>query len=263
MVENKFTLLKEFSRSNFYNNLLEEEYSNLIQNNKFIESYLYINKAYFVESDYEYELGIYLTNNSIKKIFLKEIPFRLKYKEKIIKTFSININKTIESFQGIFLEFKFQKEDLKEEFNLNDIDIEFGKISKVDKLECIDIDFKGLDSIKDHSAYREIKKFIKKLPEIEVDTLDLDVFASGESEDGFFIIILIRNSSSENIKINSIPFELYTKDDLIFYKNYFSSLDKGIEVPAYTGVFKVIFIPKEDIPEILGETLDTIKVKIK
>lgn len=257
------SLLKENSRSEFYNNLLKKEYEILVKDIEFINNYIYINTTYFIENDYEYEAGIYLTNSSNKNIYIKKLPFILKNNDGVLKKIIVQVDKDIKEYEGIFIEIKIQKDEFNKELSIDNLKIEIDKINKIRTYNSIDINIEGLEKIRELSAYRDIKKFIKRLPQIEEDTIDLQVFESGESDRGFFIIIFIRNASSEDITINSIPFELYTHDDLIIYKNYFKSLDDGINVKAFSGVFKVIFLSKEDVPDILGETLDTIKVKIR
>ncbi|WP_195429119.1 SLAP domain-containing protein [Clostridium sp. D46t1_190503_E9] len=257
-----FKLIKESNRSDFYNDLLIDEYKEVVANNSFIDNHLHINTVYLVENDYEYEVGIYITNNSDREIFLRDLPIVLRLGDKVLKEEILSLEKNISSFEAVYIEVKFDKNDFIENFDINDCDIELGDTNSLNKYNYVKINFDGLDKVREKSGYREIKRFIKNLPLIEEGSIALDVFASGEIEEGFFIIVLFRNSSSEDINIKSIPLEIYTGDDLIFYKNYFSLLDGGIKVPSYSGLFKVIVIPKDEFQGVEGEDSDTYKVKI-
>lgn len=257
-----FKLIKENNRSYFLNDLLENEYSELVNNNSFIEEHLHINSVYMVENEYEYEVGIYITNNSTKDILLKDIPVSIKSDNNIIEKL-ISVEKEIKSKEAIFLDVVFNKEEFKEKIDMNSCEVEFGNTRLLNKFNYIKIDFEGLDKVREKLGYRQLKKFIKNLPIIDEDNIALDVFASGEIEEGFFIIISLRNTSKEDVKIKSIPFEIYTEDDLLLYKENFIPSDAGINIPNHSGIFKVILIPKNKFPQIKGTDSNKYKVYIR
>lgn len=258
----KFKLIREYDRSEFHNELLVDEYKELIENNLFIDDNLHINTVYLVENDYEYEVGIYITNNSNKEILIKEIPIILKSKTKIFKEKILFIDKNIDAHQAIFVEVKLHKKEFVEMLDINSCDIELGNTNLLNRYNYTKIKFDGLEKVREKLGYREIKKFIKNLPLIEEDSLALNVFATDEVEEGFLMIILFRNTSKEDINIKSIPFEVYTENDLLIYKNNFIS-DDGISIPKYTGIFKIIVIPRNEFPIFNGEKLNNYKIIIK
>ena len=66
----------------------------------------------------------------------------------------------------------------------------------------------------------------------------------------------------ESIFIKSLPLEVYTENNHLFYKNTVLFKEDAIEVAKNTGVFKVIVIPKDEIELIYNENSHSYKIKI-
>ena len=259
----EFSLIEEKFRSQFLNELLKGEYNDLVRNNYFVENHIIINNSYIIENDDIYEIGVYITNNSNKDLFLRELPISLVYNKKKLLNKTLKLNNKIKGNQAIFLEVEFNKNEISEEIeNINDIGISVGDFSNISRFIYREIDYLGLEKVRESSSYKEIKKFIKNLSLIERGKIALDVFTSGEIEEGLFIIVLIRNYYDESISIKSLPLEVYTENNHLFYKNTVVFNDNSIEVEKNTGIFKVIVIPKDEINLIYNENSHCYKIRI-
>lgn len=261
--EKCFNLKEEKYRSKFLNDLLKDEYSNLVKNNYFVDNHIVINNSYIIENEDIYELGIYITNNSNKSLFLKELPISLVYNKEKLITKTLKLDNKIDGNEAIFLEVQFSKEEISEKIeNIDDLSISVREFNNINRFIYKDIDYLGLDKVRETSSYKEIKKFIKNLSLVEKGKLALDIFTCGEIEEGLFIVVLIRNYYNDSIAIKSLPLEIYTEDNNLFYKNTVLFNDNGIEIEANAGVFKVILIPKNEIELIYNENSHSYKVKI-
>lgn len=256
------SLKKEVYESDFYYSLLKEELDKVISDNNIEYNKIHILTSFKYVDEYDIQFGIYIINTSKKIIQVNNIPLCIYDGDKKIYSEEFLINKIVYSNEAVFIEIKINKEYIKEKYDFDNISLSIDDINSIRKYPYINIDISNVPKIKDYVTYRAMKKFLKDLSIMDKNQLVIDVFASGEIEEGFFIIVLFRNSSSEDINIKSIPLEIYTGDDLIFYKNYFSLLDGGIKVPSYSGLFKVIVIPKDEFQGVEGEDSDTYKVKI-
>lgn len=258
-----FNLIRELNKSDFYNNLLIEEYNNLKKNNKFIDNHLYINVVYLIENDYEYEFGVYITNNSNNEIFVKEIPVVIKIDDLIIEDKILSINKNLNSFEATFLEIKLNKDTFNEKLNINLFNIEFGNINQFIKKNYVKIEIEEIEEIRDKAGYSEIKKFLKNLTFIEKDQFAIDIFKVGEIEEGFFIIALFRNSSNKDVNIKSIPLTIENNSNLLIYKEVFTVNDDSLNIKANSGKLKAIVIPRKEFPFVQGEKLEEYNVIIQ
>lgn len=258
-----FNLIRESNKSDFYNKLLFEEYNELKKNNIFIDNHLHINISYLIENDYEYEFGVYITNNSNNEILIKEIPIIIKNNNNLLKERVLSLNKNLKSFEATFVEIKFDKNDFDEDFNIDLVNIEFGNINEFIRNNYIKIDFDGIDKIRDKAGYSEIKRFLKDLTFMKENELAIDIFRVGEIEDGFYIIALFRNSSNREINIKSIPITVENNINLLIYKGVFEVNDDSLTIKGISGKLKVIVIPRTEFPFIDGEVIEEYNVKIE
>ena len=259
----RLKLIEELNRSDFLNELLVNEYTELVENNSFNQNHLHINTAFIVENEYEYEVGIYITNNSNKELLIRDIPLAIRKDNRILKEKILSIEKSFKAFEAVYIEVKFDKSDFKEPFDVDSVTVEFGNVSEINKSNYIKINFEGIEKVRDKAGYSEIKKFLKGLSIMEEDQLAIDIFKSGEIEEGFFIIALFRNSSKEEVKIKSIPLMVYNPLDLLVYKGVFNISDDSLLLQPNTGRLMVITIPRDEFPIVEGEELDKYKIYIK
>lgn len=259
----EFNLIEEKFRSKFLNDLLKDEYEELVRNNYFTDNHVIISDSYIIENQDSYEVGAYITNNSSKALFLRELPVALIYDEKIISKKTLKLNNKINGNEAIFLEIEFSKEEIEEDIsNSNELSIAIGDFSYINRFIYREVDYLGLEKVRETSSYSAIKKFIKSLALVEKGKLALDVFTVGEIEEGLFIVILIRNYFEEKISLMSLPVEVYTENDILFYKGDILFNNEGIEVEGNSGIFKVVVIPKNEIDLIFNENEHSYKVKI-
>lgn len=254
---------KETYESDFYHNLLQEEFKNIIYNNDIINKRLHIFSSYSYENEYEIEFGVYIINSSLDNIVIKNLPFCLYNNETKIYNQQVFINKTIESNSAIFIEIKIKKEDIKEEYKLEDISISIDEINSIKKFPHINVNMDDIPRSEDYTNYRDLKKFLKNISVIQENQLCIDIFKTGELDGGFCIIALFRNSSPNSINIKSIPLTITNDIDLMIYKGVFKIEDSSLYIEGNKGKLVVINIPGEEFPIIEGQNLSKYKVYIK
>lgn len=257
------TLNKEIYESDFYHNLLKDELQKVILKEGLGENQLHIFSSYIYENDYEVEAGVYIINSSENEVKVNNLPLAIYRNEDKISSEELSVNKKIEGYSSVFKEFKIKKENIKEEYRIEEISIGIDDLRNIKKYPYITIDINNIPKIKEYINYRDIKKFLKDISIIEEDQLCIDIFRTGEGNDEFYIIALFRNSSNREINIKSIPLQVYNDTDLLIYKSTFVLNDDSLKIEGNSGKMMVINIPSSDFPIIEGEDLSKYKIKIK
>lgn len=256
-------LIKETYISEFHYDLINEEFQKSLYNNKLKNNNITLYSSYVYEDEEKIEFGIYLINTSKKNVELKSINISIYNLDNNIYTEEVLINKDIEIGSAIFREFKVSKENIKEEYIIDNLSLSIGNINNIRKIPYINIDIKNLPDIKDKYNNRDVKKFIKALPAIEEEQICIDIFRVGEIEEGFYIITLFRNSSDREINIKSIPITVENNRNLLIYKGVFEVNDNSLAIKGRSGKLKVIVIPRTEFPFIDGEVREEYNVKIE
>lgn len=256
-------LIKETYISEFHYNLINEEFQKSLYSRELKNNNITLYSSYVYEDEESIEFGIYLINTSKKNVELKSINISIYNLDNNIYTEEVLINKDIKIGSAIFREFKVSKENIKDEYNIDNLSLSISNISNIRKTPYINIDIKNLPDIDDKYNNRDIKKFIKSLPVIEENQVCIDIFRVGEIDKGFYIIALFRNSSDREINIKSIPITVENNMDLLIYKGVFDVNDNSLLIQAKSGKIKVIIIPRNEFPFIEGEVIEDYKIKIQ
>lgn len=254
---------KEVYESDFYHNLLKDEFKKIIYNNDIINKRLHIFSSYSYENEDEIEFGVYIINSSSENILIKNLPFCLHNNETKIYSEQVFINKTIESNSAIFREVRIKKEDIKKEYIFKDLSISIDEINNIRKFPYINVNMDDIPKSREYTNYRDLKKFLKNLSVIQENQLCIDIFKTGELDGGFCIIALFRNSSDKPISIKSMPLTITNDIDLPIYKGVFEVKDDSLYIEGNRGKLIVINIPGEEFPIIEGQDLTKYKVYIK
>ena len=257
------SLKKEVYESDFYYNLLQEEFKKIMYNNHIINKRFHIFSSYSYENEDEIEFGIYVINSSLDNVLIKNLPFCLHDGERKIYSQQVFINRTIESNAAIFIEVKIKKEDIKEEYIFKNLSISMDEINSIRKFPYININMDDIPKSKEYTNYRDLKNFLKNISVIQENQLCIDIFKTGEIDGGFCIIALFRNSSQNYINIKSIPLTITNDIDLLIYKGVFEIEDNSLYIEGNKGKLVVINIPGEEFPIIEGQNLSKYKVYIK
>jgi|GEM_PF-3820366 len=261
--KSEMKFIKELYRSEFFNELLELEYSQIIKDNTFLKDHIHINLAYISKSDDDLELGVYITNNSEVEVNIKALPIALYEKDiKIFETIA-ELLKDIPSKKAIFFQVIIPNIIKLEEVNSKDFRVDFGDLSTVSQYPLVDVDVNNMPKINGYKSHREMKKFLKLLPTIKKDQLTIDVFKVGQVEEGFCIIALFRNSSSKAINIKSIPLTVLVSENLPVYKGVYNINDDGLIIESNKGKFYSIIIPLESFIQIDYEDMSKYIVKFE
>lgn len=259
----EISLKKEVYESDFYHNLLKEEFKKIVYNNDIKSKRLHIFSSYGYENEYEIEFGIYIINASEEEIVVNNLPLCLYEGDKNVYSEEIFINKSIESYSAIFREVRIKKENIKEEYNISNLSISIGEVNSIKKFPYINIEIDNLPKRSDYGNYKDIKKFLNNLSVMEENQLAIDIFRTGEIEEGFYIITLFRNSSNNPINIKSIPLTVMNDLDLLIYEGTFEVKDDSLYIEGNKGKLMVITIPRGEFPIFDGENLNNYKVIIK
>lgn len=256
-------LANERCQSDFYNNLLKDEFNNIILNKNINNNYIQITNSFIFENKDSLEIGLYITNLSNKEIHIKRLPLKMYIDEDTVNSFVVDINKNIGSKEAIYKEIKLSKDESLNNINKEKAYICIDNLNKIKRFNYIDIDIKKLPKIDGYKSNREMKKFLRTLSKIEEDEFRIDVFKVGEVEEGFCILALARNSSDREINIKSLPITVYMENGLMIYKGIYRINDNSLSVGAYKGKFYSIVIPFNNFLKVEGYDLSKYKVEFK
>lgn len=257
------SLGREIFESDFYHTFLKDELQKVIYENILKENQLHIFSSYIYENDYEIEAGVYIINSSENEIKINNLPLCIYNNGEKIYFEDLKVDKKLESYSSVFKEFKINKEKISEEYRIDTLSIGINDLRNIKKYPYINIDVNNLPKIKEYINYRDIKKFLANISIIDEDQLCIDIFRTGEIEEGLYIIALFRNSSNRTVNITSLPLEVYNASNLLMYKSSFTINDNSLNLEGNTGKMIVITIPRKDFPFIEGEDLTKYKVEIK
>lgn len=233
--------------SDFMKNFLRDEFLGVLRDKELKSSSLYIHSSYAYESNEYIELGLYITNTSHNNIIVKGIPITIiNNKNKINEI--LNVNKEIEKNSTIFSELKIKKVLLKEFYDLNSFKIVVGNLSSLEKYKPIELELNIEPKFRGYITKREFNKFIKSLPKINEESLAVNIFKKMYIEEGYFISLIIRNSSNRDVTIASLPIVVKTAGDLIIHEGTITFNDNSCVVPSNKVVLKNIIIPFSQIP---------------
>lgn len=256
-------LVNERCQSDFYNNLLKDEFNDIILNKKINNNYIQITNSFIFENNDSLEIGLYIINLSNKEVHIKRLPLKIYINEDIVKSFVVDINKDISSKEAIYKEIKLLKDEGLNNINREKVYICIDNLNKVKRFNYIDIDIKKLPKIDGYRSNREMKKLLRNLSKIEEDEFRIDVFKVGEVEEGFCIIALARNSSDREINIKSLPITVYMENGLMIYKGIYKINDNSFSIGSHKGKFYSIVIPFSNFLKIEGQDLSKYKVEFK
>lgn len=256
-------LVNERCQSDFYNNLLKDEFKNIILNEEVNNDCIKIINSFIFENNDFLEIGLYITNLSNKEIHIKRLPLKMYIDKNIVKNFVIDVNKDISSKEAIYKEIKLSKDESLNNINIENLYICIDNLNKIKRFNFIDIDMQKLPKIDGYRSNREMKKFLRNLSKIEEDEFRIDVFKVGEVEEGFCILSLARNSSDREINIKSLPITVYMENGLMIYKGVYRINDNSLSVGSYKGKFYSIVIPFSNFLKIEGQDLSKYKVEFK
>ena len=237
--------------SEFLKKFLKKELSKVLQDKELRSNKLYIYRSYVYEKEEYIEIGVYIINTSTKNIFIKLLPIIVvNGEEKINKV--LEVQEDIKPEQAVFKELKVNKSSLKNNYILDDFEVLISNLNNLEKYEPIELELNIEPKFKGYITKREFNKFIKQLPRINKDNLAINIFKKAYVDDGYFISLLIRNSSANDIKINTLPVVVTTVNDLIIYDGVITFEKDGCVVSSNKVVLKNLLIPFNKFPLITG-----------
>lgn len=256
-------LSREIHESKFYHQLLDEELQNILNSKDLEKSRLYVYNSYLYEDDNEIYIGIYLINTCDKDLLIKDLPLSVYNKEEKILNCNLEINKEISTQNAIFKELRILKEDIKAFYDAENISIALNESSHIKKYPYINVEVENIPRINGYKGHREIKKFLKNIPNIEENQLLIDILRVGELEEGFCIVALVRNSGSKELNIKSLPLSVYTDNDTLIYRGVYNINDNGLIVESNKGRFYTVVIPFKHFLKIEGHDLSKYTVRFE
>lgn len=266
-MDNKYNsnikLIKEMHQSKFYNDLLEDELKNIISDQSMYYNHIQFKISFVCENEDFIEIGIYIVNSSNKEVNLKKVPLVIHITEENYERYTLEVNKKINSEQALFKEILIDKGNKYNNIDKSKISVYIDDLNRIKKYPYIEVEIEKLPKVNGYRSNREIKKFLKDIPDIEEDQLRIDVFKVGEVEEGFCIIPLIRNSSDRELQIKSIPITVYTESGLMIYKGIYNISDNSLSIGAFKGRFYTIIIPFNTFLKVEKQDLSKYIVKFE
>lgn len=241
-------LLKKSYRSDFLQEMLEDELAELINSKELLSGSLNFMIDYFYKGSREIEFGLFIINKSIEEIFIEEVPFVIKNKasNKVLKEFTYEIKEKIKINKASFHEIKMDINGF--DLSSEQLTLAIGDSTKMTVDNYFTVNVQNLDSIKKYSAIRALKKFTKSLELMRKDELRADLYAIYSDENNVVVILYFRNSSNRDISIKSIPINIYSEGNLLAYRDILLLEDNSLLVPKESGMFFKVSIDKEKFP---------------
>ncbi|MBU3209369.1 SLAP domain-containing protein [Clostridium algidicarnis] len=260
---NEIKIYKQVYESDFIYDLRKKELEKIILETELIDNHLTVHNSYVYINEGVMEVGAYLINNSNKVLDIKTIPISAYCDKKLVGIMDVDINKVIKSKEAIFKEIKFTDNNLHSKQINEEVSLGFGELNSIKKYPHLNIDINELPKVNGYKSYREGKKFLKNLSNIEENQFSIDIFKVGQVEEGFCIIALFRNSSSKAINIKSIPLTVLVSENLPVYKGVYNINDDGLIIESNKGKFYSIIIPLESFIQIDYEDMSKYIVKFE
>lgn len=254
-------IISELHKSKYYNKLIEDEFKEIISSQELIENHIQISSSFIYENEDFIEIGVYIINTSNKEILMRRLPLKINFDDRNSIDYILYIDKLIGIKKALFKEIKIYKEDIKFDFKINNVSLSIDKLNKIKKYPYINIEVDNIPNFNKYTQYRDIKKFIKNIYPMQLKQLCIDVFKVGCIDEGFFMILLLRNSSHKEINIKSLPITVYTYNDLIIYRGVFLPKDDSLLIPGNKGKIKTIIIPYSSFPLLDNQDYSSYKVK--
>lgn len=247
--QNKGTISfqEDIKKSEYFNNLVASEFREISTKDKFLKDAISLRQQYVYHNDEIIEFGLFLINNTSSNMYLEELPFFLNGPKGKIKVLNYEIKKNIEKNKAAFIEIIINN-DL--EINEEDyalLTLTLGDISDISIENNIEINSKEISRGESYASLKDLRSFIKKLPKIKGEKLHINCYKIDYIEDSMQIVLVIRNSSSEEVNIKSLPVGVFDNNNLLLYRKIFT-FEKGELAIRKRGIkIAVITIPKEDI----------------
>ena len=233
--------------SEFLKEFLKDELSRVLKHKELKNNKLYIYKSYVYEKEEYIEFGVYIINTSEKDIFIKTLPLAISDgKEKVNK--ALEVQENIKIGQAIFRELKVNKSLISYDFNLDDLEVLISNLNSLEKYEPIELELNIEPKFRGYITKREFNKFMSGLPRINEESLAINIFKKAYVEDGYFISLVLRNSSSKDLYIETLPIVVTTSNDLIIHESVIKFEKNNCLVPSNKAILKNILIPFEEFP---------------
>ena len=160
----------------------------------------------------------------------------------------LDVQEDIKIGQALFRELKINKSLLKDYYILNDFEVLINNLNSLEKYEPIELELNIEPKFKGYITKREFNKFIKNLPRINEESLAINIFKKAYVEDGYFISLLLRSSSSKDLSIETLPLVITTSNDLIIHESIIKFEKDNCLIPSNKAILKNIIIPFKEIP---------------
>lgn len=83
---------------------------------------------------------------------------------------------------------------------------------------------------------------------MKADELRIDLYSIGQDNNKIVLILYFRNSSNRDIRIKSLPLNIYSESRLLAFREVYLLEDNSLVVPKEAGIFFRISINKDDFP---------------
>ncbi|WP_055069592.1 SLAP domain-containing protein [Clostridium massiliamazoniense] len=242
------SLQEKSDRSSYLNNLLFEELKEIILTEELYEGALSLVTKYIYVNNYFIEFGIFIINNSEKEIYIEKIPLSIMEDARKLVDYNLVIKENFKPKKAHFHELKIPLEILNKVVEEKSLKLTLGNLRNLKYEEVYNLEIVDLDKVESKSIARKLKKFVKSTTGIERNYLTINKHSISKDKAGNVnVVLLFRNSSDKDLKLKTLPINIYTENNLLCYRQV-CSLGDDFLIPKNKGSFYIMEISKEEFP---------------
>jgi|GEM_PF-2476575 len=249
----------DYGTSDFKKNLLYEEYKKSHRPSP--SDYLSIETVNIYHGYEGIEAQVFITNTSSTHVELYRVPLGLiDSKGKLITKKIINFKGENRIKRGSSFYYEILFEDVKISEEIKELKVVFSSLFSTGFFYSKDMD---MESFINDDLPSDTKEYLRErlydIPSIRQGEVIIDPLIALGEEEGVVALILLRNGSSRDVTISSLPVSISLDGDILVYKGDYTFKGEGIFVEKNKGKLIDIRVPKEYI---YGKSIKDYKYKI-
>ncbi|WP_163195311.1 SLAP domain-containing protein [Clostridium thermarum] len=239
---------KKTTLSLFRLNLLKDELKKINEKVPMAEGDVDLQLLYAVYCDQGIEVEFYIRNNSRKTVNFEIIPLVLIKNDIVVTGQLVDLKeigdvppKSAVPCSVVFTTGKDLVEDL------TNIKIGFSLGNQYEMSNTRTVDIENIPKNLKYKYRKSIESFASSLNRLRKNTVDFNAYnVSYDGNENLNVTVLVRNGYDSEIEIQSLPINVFNKDDILVYHGVFNSSD--MKVKANSAKLFIIEVNSELLP---------------
>lgn len=237
----------ESTMSDFQKEFILEELEELPP---IMEGDLNIWTTYIFDMGDKFEVGVYIRNGLQKPVNLELVPLNITDKENNIvgrKVFNLKEIGIIPSMSARPWKIYFEKEIVQvPALNKDDFKIVFDLNIKAKA--TVELEIENLPENMNSQEKQKYISFLKNLPAIGPNEISISTYSlTKDQQENLEIILLIRNGSSKQVKLEALPVKVVTMDGQEVVGGIFDFKEEPITINERKAILHRFIFPSENI----------------